>query len=166
SPFPHLTRARKEQGSKSRGGEGPTGTGPRQGSTAMARYVVPIVLACIYVAGATWVVQREGQSYRDSLRPARPEAGTAPAPPDAPPLHVDPDRKESATPEPANSRPERPSVEPTSTPEPHHTPKRPEEKTTSPPPPTSPPPSTAISTKSPPETTAPTTSKNSAANIS
>ena len=43
----------------------------------MARYVVPIVIACVYVAGAAWLVRNEGRSYRDSLRPATAE----PAPP-------------------------------------------------------------------------------------
>jgi Peptidase family M48 len=131
----------------------------------MARYVVPIVLACIYVAGATWVVQREGQSYRDSLRPSKPEAGTAPAAPVEPRSDVDLETKGNATPKPTVPRPEPPSVKPISTPEIHPAPKRPEEKTEPPPPPASPPPSTTISPKPPPEAAAPPASKDPATNI-
>jgi Peptidase family M48 len=47
----------------------------------MARYGVPIVLACLYVLGSTWFVSNEGRAYRESLRRSRPAASEAPVPP-------------------------------------------------------------------------------------
>lgn len=51
----------------------------------MARYGVPIVVACVYLVAASWIVGNEGQSYRDSLRRARLAANPAPPPPVASP---------------------------------------------------------------------------------
>jgi hypothetical protein len=48
----------------------------------MMRYGIPIVLACLYVVGSTWLVANEGRAYRESLRRARPAANASPAPPD------------------------------------------------------------------------------------
>lgn len=33
----------------------------------MVRYIVAVILACVYLAGSIWVVSSQGQAYRDSL---------------------------------------------------------------------------------------------------
>ena len=78
----------------------------------MVRYAIAMVLACIYIAGAAWVVGNEGRSYRDSLHPASPEAGTAEPPPAGPGPEVEVARKEDAIMKPAQPRAEPPPAKP------------------------------------------------------
>ena len=40
----------------------------------MVKSTIGAVLACLYVALSVWLVRSEGQSYRDSLKRARPTA--------------------------------------------------------------------------------------------
>ena len=44
----------------------------------MARYSIPVILACLYVLGSTWLVSNEGRAYRESLRRPSPVASEAP----------------------------------------------------------------------------------------
>ena len=37
----------------------------------MVRYGVPLILGCLYLAGAVWLVRNEGMSYREELQRAR-----------------------------------------------------------------------------------------------
>jgi len=51
----------------------------------MARYLIAVVLGCLYVAGSIWVVDRAGRDYRDRLSKPKPaakiiEEPSAPAP--------------------------------------------------------------------------------------
>jgi Zn-dependent protease with chaperone function len=131
----------------------------------MARYVIPIVVACVYIAGATWVVRQEGRSYRDSLRPTSPEAAKAPPGPVQPVAEVDLARNDRITPKPPISRPDPPtsaSIPAADIPPP---PKRTEETAAPPPPPTTPAPPTTASPKPRPATTAPPAAAGLAANI-
>jgi hypothetical protein len=38
----------------------------------MPRNLIAVIVACVYVAGAAWLVDREGRSYREGLKPVEP----------------------------------------------------------------------------------------------
>jgi hypothetical protein len=74
----------------------------------MARYAVPIVLACLYVLGSTWLVSNEGRAYRESLRRSSPAASEAPAQPAEQDRGSDIAGGTDVIPEPPPPRPEAP----------------------------------------------------------
>jgi hypothetical protein len=83
----------------------------------MARYGVPIILACLYVVGSTWLVSNEGRAYRESRRPAKPVASEATAQPAGGDQSSEIAEVKKAIPEPPQPRREAPPPKPVPVPE-------------------------------------------------